>query len=335
MKMKETKVMLLDEPPLVVQKSLGVALGLNKAIFLQQLHFMVSRYGKEDDDGVKWLRWSLTNWKEKVFPFWSTRTIQRIMREVESRGWMVISQEAGSTPRYRVDHDALYEWLGGCQVVTGECQSVTPSDDNVSRGTRQVVTPVPPIESSRETSKKKGEGKSPSVFSEDGKKKSPEVIKRDIRAAHQKKFRRNFEKSASAHSVEKLWEIFFVEHHGRKAYIPLTAADKRNVKTSLLKFCEAADVNLIDFMEDTIAQWEDIRSGPLKWAKLSQAPTFRAFFGLKDKFLEAYKGESSRGGDNGKKKVTVFYDINEVPRDHPQYKELALAIKHTGKATLR
>ena len=73
------------KPPLQVLPTLAKVLGLNEAIFLQQLHYMLRLYGKDVEGQTdKWMYRTLKEWGEQ-FPFWSIRTIQRIVKVLEKK----------------------------------------------------------------------------------------------------------------------------------------------------------------------------------------------------------------------------------------------------------
>src|SRR5688572_16276771 len=80
----ETSKLLISEPPLLVLPSLAVLVGLNEALFLQQLHYWLLQSGKERD-GQKWIYNTYEDW-QKQLPFWSVRTIRRIVGELEGQG---------------------------------------------------------------------------------------------------------------------------------------------------------------------------------------------------------------------------------------------------------
>lgn len=69
--------LLLDEPLGMFQKDLAEEIGLNEAIFLQELHYWVQR-SKHIFDGKQWVYNTQADWIENHFPFWSVRTLQRI-----------------------------------------------------------------------------------------------------------------------------------------------------------------------------------------------------------------------------------------------------------------
>ena len=74
--------LLIEEPPLQILPSLAVAIGLNEAIFLQQLHYWL-RMSSHVYDGRRWIYNSLADW-QKQFPFWSDRTLRRVIKSLES-----------------------------------------------------------------------------------------------------------------------------------------------------------------------------------------------------------------------------------------------------------
>lgn len=75
--------LLINEVPLICQPTLAIKIGLNEAIFLQQLHYWVER-STHEIQGHKWVYNTLTEWA-KQFPFWSEKTIARIISSLEKR----------------------------------------------------------------------------------------------------------------------------------------------------------------------------------------------------------------------------------------------------------
>ena len=75
---------LFDEPPLLVTPKLATLLGVNAAIFLQQVRFWLN---KSDHviDGRTWIFNSLDDWHQQL-PFWSMRTLTRIIADLEKSG---------------------------------------------------------------------------------------------------------------------------------------------------------------------------------------------------------------------------------------------------------
>lgn len=80
--------LLIDEPPLQVLPSLAVAVGLEKAIILQQLHYWTEavdfdgrKRGKERE-GFRWTYNAVHEW-QRQFPFLSERSVKRHFQEME------------------------------------------------------------------------------------------------------------------------------------------------------------------------------------------------------------------------------------------------------------
>ena len=79
--------LLINEPPLQLLPSLAKLIGVNDAIYVQQLHYWLGmpHLGKEID-GVRWIRNSRKQWVNDNFPFWSESTISRIQQRLEGKG---------------------------------------------------------------------------------------------------------------------------------------------------------------------------------------------------------------------------------------------------------
>ncbi len=76
--------LLIHEEPLQVLPSLAAKIGLNEAIMLQQIHYWL-RKSKNVRDGKPWIYNTYAEW-EKQFPWWSNRTIKRIVDKLRSDG---------------------------------------------------------------------------------------------------------------------------------------------------------------------------------------------------------------------------------------------------------
>lgn len=75
--------LLIDEPPLLIQPTLALLVGLNEAIFLQQVHYWLNpRFNKNKIDGRLWVHNTYEQW-QKQFPFWGEKTIRRTIGSLE------------------------------------------------------------------------------------------------------------------------------------------------------------------------------------------------------------------------------------------------------------
>ncbi len=114
--------LLLDESPLVIQKGLAKEIGLNKAIVVQQLHYLIKRRREDDRDRYFhddrwWVYNSYQKWQDEFFSFWSVRTVRRIFKSLEEDGVFIVdnfNQESyDKTKWYSIDYQRLEELLNG------------------------------------------------------------------------------------------------------------------------------------------------------------------------------------------------------------------------------
>src|SRR5215831_2144215 len=100
--MSDVEPKLIPEPPLLVLPSLAVAIGLNEAILLQQIHFRTRESADE------WWRAGAGE-LPRAFPFWSESTIKRATRSLE-KARLVDVRQAGTdrAKQYRVQYDAIH-----------------------------------------------------------------------------------------------------------------------------------------------------------------------------------------------------------------------------------
>ncbi|WP_019553330.1 hypothetical protein [Propionispira raffinosivorans] len=101
--------LLINEFPLMCLPSLAVKIGLNEALFIQQLHYWVDR-SKNIIDGRQWVYNTMADWS-KQFPFWSQKTLSRTISNLEKQK-LVISGNYNQkgydrTKWYTIDYVAL------------------------------------------------------------------------------------------------------------------------------------------------------------------------------------------------------------------------------------
>lgn len=98
--------LLIAEQPLIVLPELAEHLGLNQALFLQQLHYWTE---KSDNwrDGYRWVYNTYDDW-QKQFKFWSARTVWAVIKKLEDQGIVVSGNfnklPADRTKWYRIDY---------------------------------------------------------------------------------------------------------------------------------------------------------------------------------------------------------------------------------------
>jgi DNA-binding PadR family transcriptional regulator len=108
---KRDNPLMIKESPLLFQPSLAKAVGVNEAIFLQQLYYLLNPdFNKNIIDGRTWVYNTLEQWGEK-FNFWSHRTIERIIKSLEESGLLLSRylscDKRNRTKYYSIDDDVL------------------------------------------------------------------------------------------------------------------------------------------------------------------------------------------------------------------------------------
>lgn len=105
-----TSPLLINEPPLQILPSLAVAIGLNEAIVVQQVHYWLG-LSANTRDGRVWVFKTYPEWRAE-FPFWSEDTIGRTIRKLESAGLLLSTDKYNQiatdrTKWYSIDYDVL------------------------------------------------------------------------------------------------------------------------------------------------------------------------------------------------------------------------------------
>lgn len=86
--------MLFEENLLVLSPQLAVAIGLNEAIVIQQMHYWLKK-SKIVVDGKPWVYNTYDEWAEQ-FPFWSLRTIRTIFENLR-KGELIESRKLAAS----------------------------------------------------------------------------------------------------------------------------------------------------------------------------------------------------------------------------------------------
>lgn len=140
--LKITGKLLIDDYPIQVLPRLAAEIGLNEAIFLQQLHYWLNSKSAKLIDGHKWIYNTYKDWNEQ-FPFWSVRTIKRIVENLEKKEliikgnynkknydktiWYTINYEEVSKVSNSID-DEKATCQNGTRVNGGQSNIEKPSD---------------------------------------------------------------------------------------------------------------------------------------------------------------------------------------------------------------
>lgn len=101
--------LLINESPLQVQPSLAMAIGLNEAIFLQQLHYWLGA-SKNFKDGKKWIYNTYDEWILQL-KYMSLSTLKRTVKSLKSQNLILVSnfdsKRSNQVNYYAINYDVL------------------------------------------------------------------------------------------------------------------------------------------------------------------------------------------------------------------------------------
>ena len=109
--------LLLNEPPLIVLPSLAFSIGLNEAIFLQQLHYWIQK-SSTNFDGKNWVYKTPKDW-EKEFPFWSKSTIKRAINSLKKSKILAIKKVFPNV-FYSINEGQIELTMGHNELLEGQ-----------------------------------------------------------------------------------------------------------------------------------------------------------------------------------------------------------------------
>lgn len=117
---KPTSSLLIDESPLMVYPTLAVAVGLEEAIFVQQIHWYLQHPGRMQWDDRSWVYNTYEQWCE-YFPFWSEQQIQRLALRLERMG-IIVSERINKAKHdqrkyYTLNYEGMERFRGFIDVV--------------------------------------------------------------------------------------------------------------------------------------------------------------------------------------------------------------------------
>lgn len=101
--------LLINESPLQVQPSLAKAIGLNEAVFLQQLHYWlgVSKFVRDEK---KWVYNTYDEWLDQ-FKYMSLSTLKRIIKSLKDQGLLCVEQfdnkRSNQVNYYAINYEVL------------------------------------------------------------------------------------------------------------------------------------------------------------------------------------------------------------------------------------
>lgn len=127
--------MIMHDKPLMVYKELAVMLGINQALILQQLRYLMDSQEEVENeyvfiDGRWWVYHSYAQWKTKHFPWLSDGTIKNAFLKMEQDGYVLTMQsvkhKSDRRKWYTIDFEA---WSAFQSKHTHEIKIVPSTSD--------------------------------------------------------------------------------------------------------------------------------------------------------------------------------------------------------------
>lgn len=120
--MSVSSKLLIDEEPLQVLPSLAARVGLNRATFLQQLHYWLKKKSAHVRDGRRWIYNTFEDWHEQ-FPFWSIEAIRKIVSQLRAKGLILTTskyneRKGDRTLWYTIEYEAFNALFEGADEST-------------------------------------------------------------------------------------------------------------------------------------------------------------------------------------------------------------------------
>ena len=106
-KMSHFSTLLIFETPHQIIPSLAAEIGLNEAVFIQQLHYLLNSNECYAYDGFLWWRHTNAQWLEKM-PYFSERTLIRVIASLKKQGLLVVDNLSWKVMKIRGDRTNWY-----------------------------------------------------------------------------------------------------------------------------------------------------------------------------------------------------------------------------------
>lgn len=146
-------LLMYDEHPLILDKKLAKAIGLNQAMILQQVHYWLEKNKKDGrnlHEGRYWTYNTIDEWQEE-FPFWSRETVKRTFSKLREMGFLLVGNfnvyKMDRTLWYTIDYDKLNECIGLDKINEGIENDPKEDIQTETMEDRVLTSPIPEISS--------------------------------------------------------------------------------------------------------------------------------------------------------------------------------------------
>lgn len=278
--------LLIDEQPLVVLPKLASKIGLNEAIFLQQVHYWLNSTISTTISDRQWVKNTQDQWAAN-FPFWSKRTVRRVIESLQERDLIFVTNEhnrnkTDKTDWYSINYDML-EIISNTDTGTMSPSCPVPCVQNGHMDVDNLATSnisIIPKETNIETNTEKRADRSPSsdrLLS--GNVNSPSSSKEKRKVALQScdkyyeymEIRAVLDKPTEDWTATDFLKYFFcsvAKAHGRPRSFPIWAKDAKLMKIYMDKY---GNVNLRKVVKTLCFSREEVEKACRRTIVLSMA----------------------------------------------------------------
>jgi hypothetical protein len=171
---------------------------------------------------------------------------------------------------------------------------------------------------------------------------SAEELQRATREKARQKAKESISARPTNETLINFWKRTLSDYGISSMSLSFTGKERGMIRNLVRQFTETsngkAGFHLASFLEFAIAHWQELRKKIVwdnnpKRSKLHEIPNISEVYFNREDILH-YMTSKPEEVQTAKDREEVFTDLKKVPIDHPQYKEIALAIKHTGRAIL-
>lgn len=132
---------LFNVQPLVINVQLANAIGLNEAIFFQQVHYWLQK-SSFSHDGKKYIYNTVKDWSLQ-FPFWSESTIKRIISSMIESGLIEVKQLSDN--KYDRTNYYTINYQNELLFIENAADNIEPIDKvNLNQSSGSICTNVHP-----------------------------------------------------------------------------------------------------------------------------------------------------------------------------------------------
>jgi hypothetical protein len=132
---------LINEIPIFFQSNLALKIGVNEAIFVERLRYLLNpKFNKNIREGKNWVYNTYAQWLE-IFPFWSRNTLVRTIQSVEKKelvtSFNMCRDKSNRTKWYTLNYEKLDSLEIGTSTQNGQMDVLKMGKRSTQNGQMQ------------------------------------------------------------------------------------------------------------------------------------------------------------------------------------------------------